>query len=259
MDSRPQKFKIRTAYNDIRVYRHRERLELRSHDNALQSVIDLRSPERLQLSNLEHLMASLLFIPEPERILVLGTAAGSLLHYLRHYLPLASITTIDIDDLLVDRMLQMQVLPAADDRLAYVHADAAEYVVNCDRQFDLILVDVFHGARSPAWLLQNDTIDAIHRVCGERGAVAYNLLVASDHEYRLFYRRLSRAYDDLTLCLPVQNFENRVVCAVRHRAPVIDMNDHLDRAGALSERFGVDFLRLLSVIYSANPMGVGLL
>jgi hypothetical protein len=79
MEAVPEKFKIRTAYNEFHVFRHQGLLELRSGDNSLQSAIDPRAPQRLCLRNLEHLMTVLLFIPEPRNILVLGTAAGSLL------------------------------------------------------------------------------------------------------------------------------------------------------------------------------------
>jgi len=252
-------FKIRTAYNDLHVCHRRGLLELRSRGNALQSAIDLQAPERLCLKNLQHLMFALLFIPEPERILVLGTAAGSLIHYLRHYLPQARITAVDIDAELVDRMMQLQVLPLADDRLEYVHADAAAYIDASRQCFDLTLVDVFNGARSPSWLLRRDSGEALHRICSERGAVSYNLLLASDHDFKSFYRSLRRIYRDNTVCLPVQGYENRIVCAVRQPQSEAGMNEHLQRASVLSSGFGIDFMQLLSVAYNSNPSGIGLL
>lgn len=254
-----ENFKLRTAYNDVRISRHRDILELRSHDNALQSVIDLRSPECLRLKNLEQLMTALLFIPRPERILMLGTAAGSLLHYLRHFLPQSRVTAVDIDAELVDRMLQIQLLPPPSDRLEYVHADAADYIAGSDRQFDLVLVDLFIGACSPGWLLKRESSEAIYRICGEHGAVAYNLLLASDHDFRLFYRDLMRLYDDRTLYMPVRGFENRIVCAVRHAESETGMDDRLLRASALSTELGIDFVQLLSVAYNSNPTAIGLL
>jgi len=260
MESLFENFNIRTAYNDIRIHRHRGLLEFRSHDNALQSVIDLQSPERLCLRNLEQLMTVLLFIPPPQRILVLGTAAGSLLHYLRHYLPAASVTAVDIDAELVEQLRHRKILPAAGDRLSYVHADAAEFITDRDLRFDLVLVDVFTGAHSPAWLLQPESGRSLYRICSEYGAVSYNLLLASDHQFRQCYQELRRLYRGLTLSLPVQGFENRIVCAVRGPAPDGgDMGALLARADTLSASLGIDFRRLLSVAYNSNPAGIGLL
>ena len=254
-----ENFKIRTEHNDIQVCYRRGLLELRSRDNALQSVVDLQSPERLCLENLEHMMTVLLFIPEPERILVLGTAAGSLLHYLRHFLPRARITSVDIDAELVDRMLQLKVLPPAGSRLEYVHADAASYIAAAPQPFDLVLVDIFTGARSPSWLLQREAGEALYRLCSERGAVSYNLLLASDHDFGAFYRLIRRIYRDNTLCLPVQGLENRIVCAVRQAQSRTDTDQRLRQASALSSRLGIDFVRLMSVACNSNPSGIGLL
>ena len=259
MDRLFENFKLRTAYNDLHVCRRQGLLELRGRDNALQSVIDLQTPERLCLKNLEHLLAALLFIPEPRRILVLGTAAGSLIHYLRHALPLARITAVDIDDELVARMLHLQVLPPADDRLEYVHADASAFIAAERRNFDLVLADIFTGAHSPSWLLRRETSEALYRLCGEQGAVSYNLLLASDHDFSAFYRSLRRIYAERTLYLPVQGFENRIACAVRHAQPASDMSQRLHRADSLSTSLGIDFVQLLSVAYNSNPSGVGLL
>jgi spermidine synthase len=234
-------------------------LELRDRDHALQSVIDLQAPERLCLRNLEHMMSALLFIPTPQRILVLGTAAGSLLHYLRHYLPRARITAVDIDAELTDRMLRLELLPPAGDRLEYVHADAAAFIAAERRQFDLVLVDVFNGACSPPWLLQREANEALHRLCAEHGAVSYNLLLASDHDFKAFYRSLGRLYGENTLSLPVKGFENRVVCAVRQPRSPGNMDELLRHADRLSSSLGIDFVQLLSVAYNSNPSGVGLL
>ncbi len=255
-----ENFKIRTAYDEFRVYRHQGLLELRSGDNALQSAIDPQNPERLCLRNLEYLMSALLFIPNPGNILVLGTAAGSLLHYLRHYLPAARVTAVDIDAELIAELRQLQVLPPAGDRLEYRIADAAEYLAGCEQRFDLVLVDLFNGATSPAWLLRRDTSDALKRICSARGAVSYNLLLASDHDFARFYRDLRRLYGELTLSLPVPGFENRIVCAVRDRPRDDgDMHARLQRAGEMAARLGLDFPRLLAVAYNSNPSGVGLL
>ena len=102
MDQRKQNFKIETAHNSIHLVYDRDRLELRGRDKALQSVINLGKPQQLELANLEYLMSVLLFMPAPRRVLMLGTAAGSLLHFLQHHFPQADITAVDIDAELIE-------------------------------------------------------------------------------------------------------------------------------------------------------------
>jgi len=259
MEQENEKFKIETAYNRIHAEFRQGRLELRSSDNALQSVINLQHPHRLELKNLEYLMAVLLFIPAPAHILVLGTAAGSLLHFLRHHLPQAKITAVDIDVELVERMLQMEILPPADDGLSYVYDDAARFIPHCNQSYDLILVDIFHGAQSPAWLLEKKMTENLYRLLTEQGALAYNLIIGSEHEFKLFYRDLRLVFAGQTLCLPVKGFENTLTYGIRYPVPERDMTWYLHQATEQSERLGIDFMRVLSVIYNTNPVGRGVI
>lgn len=259
MEEKTENFKIETAHNCIDLCQLDGRLELRSKDNTLQSLIDLRNPHKLGLRNLEHLMSVLLFIPEPKRILMLGTAAGSLLHFLRHYFPQAEITALDIDAELVEKMLQMNFLPPAGSGLTYVYDDAARFILACDQEYDLILSDVFTGAQSPAWLLEKKYIGGLYNRLSERGALGYNLLIDSEHDFKLFYRDLRLVFNRQTLCLPVKGFENTIAFGIRHALPQRDMSWYMQQAMTLSERLEIDFLKILSVIYNTNPVNAGVL
>jgi len=259
MEEKIKNFKIETTYNRINAYFLQGRLELHSGDDALQSVIDLQNPHHLALKNLEHLMAVLLFIPQPERILMLGTAAGSLLHFLRHYYPEATITAVDIDAEFIEQLLEMEILPPAQAGLSYVYDDAAHFIEHCDQNYDLILIDVFNGAQSPAWLLQKNATNNLFRLLTERGALAYNLLIDSEHDFKLFYRDLRQVFDEQTLCLPVQGLENTIAYGIRSSPPPLEMTQYMQLAVELSERFEIDFMQILAVIYNTNPVGRGVI
>jgi spermidine synthase len=252
-------FKIETAYNSIHLCYRDGRIQLRSHDNALQSVIDLENRHRLELKNLEYLVSVLLFIPAPRRILMLGTAAGSLLHFLRHHYPQTDITAVDIDAELIEQLLQMDILPAADSGLDYIYADAAEFITRCEQDYDLVLFDIFNGAQSPAWLLAKTVIGQLYELLTEQGALACNLLIDSDHDFNLFYRDFRRAFDQRSLSLPVAGFENRIVHGVRAATAENDMSANLQKALALSEKLDLDLMPILAVIYNTNPVDRGLI
>lgn len=257
MDGKSENFKIRTVHNEFIARRRGSRFELHGRDGALHSVVDLEDPGQLQLENLVLMMTALLFIPRPQSILVLGTAAGSLLHYLRRRLPRAELTSVDIDAAMVERLLQAGLLPEPGEKLEYVHADAAAWVPACERRFDLILVDIFNGARSPGWLLDETFIAALRASLSEHGAAAYNLLIPSNHDFERFYRRLRRSYADLTLQIPAAELENRIVCAFRAVHRKRDLQSRLQAATALSDELGIDCLRLLNLACNSNPAGVG--
>lgn len=254
-----EKFKIETAKNTIEVCYQQECVELRGRGNALQSVINLKYPHRLELKNLEHLMAVLLFIPEPERILMLGTAAGSLLHFLKYHYPQSDITTVDIDAELIEQLLKRGILPPAQAGLTYVFDDAARFIADCEQSYDLVLVDIFNGSQSPAWLLEKESIDELHRLLTRRGALAYNLIINSEHDFKRFYRSLRLVFDGETLCLPVKGLENTVAYGIRSSRPVRDMTQNIENANSLSQRLGFDLVNVLSVIYNTNPVGRGVI
>jgi len=259
MEQKTKNFKIETAYNRINACFLQDRLELRSGDDALQSVIDLHNPHRLALKNLEHLMAVLLFIPQPERILMLGTAAGSLLHFLRYHYLAAEITAVDIDVELIEQLLEIGILPPAQARLSYVYDDAEHFIEHCDQNYDLILIDVFNGAQSPAWLLEKIATNNLFRLLTKRGALAYNLLIDSEHDFKRFYRDLRLVFDQQTLCLPVQGLENTIAYGLRSPPPPLEMTQYMQLAVELSERLEIDLMRVLAVIYNTNPVGHGVI
>ncbi|MDH3633468.1 MAG: hypothetical protein OES20_02075 [Gammaproteobacteria bacterium] len=254
-----ENFKIVTAQNSIDVCYHQGRVELRSRDNALQSMVNLENPHRLELKNLEHLMAVLLFIPEPERILMLGTAAGSLLYFLNHHYPHSEITTVDIDAELIEQLLKKEILPPVRTGLDYVYDDAARFITDCEQSYDLVLVDIFNGSQSPAWLLEKESIDKLYRLLTWRGALAYNLIIDSEHDFKRFYRDLRLVFDGQTLCLPVKGLENTIAYGICSPQPGRDMTQNIEHATSLSQRLGFNLVGVLSVIYNTNPVGRGVI
>ena len=259
MDDSYKNIKIETPYNSINLVYHRGLIELRGADKSLQSAINLEKPHQLELRNLEYLISVLMFISAPQRVLMLGTAGGSLLHFLRHYYPQADITAVDIDNELITQLMDLEILPPADERLTYVFDDAARTIQSFEQRFDLVLVDVFNGAQSPPWLLEKSTLQKLHNMTSDNGALAFNLLIDSDHDFKLFYRYLRQLFKQQTLSLPVGGLENKIVYGIRGACPANDMASNMQTALELSAQLDIDFMPILSVIYNTNPVGDGLI
>ena len=259
MEQGIQNFKLVTAYNSLYLVQSEDRLELRGHDKAVQSIVNLAQPDRLEMENLRYLVAALLFIPAPRRILMLGTGAGALLHFLRHHYPRARLTALDIDRELIDEMHARDLLPAADARLEYVCADAADYLEQTRDRFDLVAVDLFYGAQTPAWLLAKERLRQLQALLENPGALAFNLLLDSNHDLQRFYRDLQGLFRQQTLSIPVPGLENRVVIGVSGDVGSRDMAANLQRAADLSAQLDLDLVAMLSLMYNTNPAGNGLL
>jgi len=258
MTSNPPTFKAQTPYNHISIRQMDSKLELFAGD-ALQSAIDLNNPHRLLLKNLTALMGILLFIPEPKRILVLGTAGGSLVQFFQHHYTQCQITTIEIDAELLALMHSHMQLPIADDRLTYVIDDAEHYLQHCQQKFDLIITDLFIGNQSPEWLLNAESMQIINRCLSDQGGVAYNLMIPGEYAFKQYYRDLRQVFNRQTLCLPVTDLDNTLAYAFRYKVPERDMDWYMQNALKLGEVHDINYMEILSTIYTTNPSGHGVI
>jgi spermidine synthase len=248
-------FKATTKYASLSIVQNADCVELRSDTNALHSVINIKNPQKLALRNLEYLMGVLLFIPAPQKILLLGTGGGSLIHFLRHHYPRSHLTSVDNDSELQDLIRQKMLLPEAGENLVYLIDDASRYLQHCEQQFDLILVDIFSGSQSPGWLLSSPAMRQLYKLLTDQGAVAYNLLVDSDHDFKLFFENLGQLFNQQILSLAVDGFENRLVYGFCNAPPRREMSYYIEHAIAMAEIQDIDYLSVLSTIYTTNPIG----
>lgn len=259
MTTDPSIFKVDTAYNSIFIESDEESWTLRTADRDLQSRINRQNPEQLALKNLCYSMGILLFLPAPESICLLGTGGGGLIHFLRHHYPASRINAVEIDGELLEIMHREMALPGADERLTYIIDDALHYIDNCRDQFDLIIVDLFLGNRSPAWLLQAGSMLKLYTMLNPQGGLSYNLVIDSETDFNEFYASLRRTFHQQTLCLPVEDLDNTIVFAFRQPPAERDMTAYMTLAYELGTRQGIDYMEILSAIYGTNPTGSGVI
>lgn len=251
--------KFNTRHTSLSIVRTANTLELRFGEDSLQSRLNIKYPHNLELKNLKYLSAILLFIPAPRNILLLGTGGGSLVHFLRYHYPQSHLTSVDFDAELQELMHQKMLLPEANKNLQYVIDDAAKFIHHCEQQFDLILVDIFDGSQSPDWLLGLPGIRQMYSLLSDQGAVAYNLLIESEHSFKLFSRNLTRVFERQTLFLPVERFDNKLAYGFRARPTRHEMSYYLQHASNMAEMHDINYNEVLAAIYNANPVGSGII
>ncbi|MCH6565439.1 MAG: hypothetical protein IH811_06145 [Proteobacteria bacterium] len=93
----------------------------------------------------------------------------------------------------------------------------------------------------------------------DQGAVAYNLLIDSEHSFKLFYRNLTRVFEQQVLYLPVEGYDNILVYGFRFRPPQREMTYYLQHASIMTELHYINYNEILAAIYSANPVGSGII
>lgn len=109
---------------------------------SVQSAMRINSPDELLCGYTSAMLAFLLANPTPQHILLIGLGGGSLVKYCYRNLPDCRITVLEIDaDVIALR--EQFMIPANDDRLQIIHADAITYLHQNAMQVDVILLDGF--------------------------------------------------------------------------------------------------------------------
>lgn len=115
-----------------------------------------------------------------KRIAVLGVAGGTVIHLLHEMFPEASITGVDIDQVMIDlgkRYFGLAGLP-----LTTVTMDAQDFIARQkEKKYDLIIIDLFIGREIPSFVQSEAFLKKLPRLLRPGGAVLINFL--REHEY----------------------------------------------------------------------------
>jgi uncharacterized protein YuzB (UPF0349 family) len=118
---------------------------------------------------------------ELEPALILGLGAGSLMHIFRKEWQWdVPVTGVEIDPIVLQAGRKYFELDKYEN-LDIVQSDALDYVRQCDREYGLIIVDVYVGSEVPAALQEEAFIRQLARITSRPGMVLFNRMV-SDKE-----------------------------------------------------------------------------
>ncbi|MFI6272177.1 spermidine synthase [Micromonospora zamorensis] len=147
-------------------------------DGAPQSHVDLTDPTHLEFEYVRRLAAALdLIAPagEPLRVLHLGGGALTLPRYVSATRPGSTQRVSEVDGALVE--LVRRVLPWPSDTRLRVRVEDARAVLTStrDASYDVVVADVFAGARTPAHLTSVEYAAEVARVLRPAGWYLANL------------------------------------------------------------------------------------
>jgi spermidine synthase len=147
-------------------------------DGAPQSHVDLADPTHLEFEYVRRIAAAIdLSAPPgaPLRVLHLGGGALTLPRYVAATRPGSVQRVVEIDGPLVELVRRKLPLPAK--AAIRVRVDDARAAVESMREggYDLIVIDVFAGARTPAHLASAEFVQAVARVLDPAGRLIANI------------------------------------------------------------------------------------
>ena len=112
----------------------------------------------------------------PRRALILGLAAGTVVHLLTRRFGPVPIVAVDDDPELVEIARSEFSLDLAN--LEVTIGDAFAYVQTSTERFDLILIDLYHGHQPARGLVSRPFLAGLRRILEPKGQVVFNLFSA---------------------------------------------------------------------------------
>lgn len=217
----------------------------------VQGAMRIARPWNLELEYTREMMASLLLCDTPRKVLLIGLGAASLTKFLYRHYPLAHLTVVEIEPAVVAAARQFFKLPEDPRRLHLVIGDGAEFVLNSDKKFDLILVDGFDENARTGALETLPFYQACRAHLSVDGVMAVNMLTGN-RGFKAAAARISEAFDDRALVFPSCESGNAVALAAAGDPIAVHFDDLKERAQALKEATGLNLLATLTRLAQAK-------
>ncbi|PXW98775.1 spermidine synthase [Sphaerotilus hippei] len=206
----------------------------------VQGALRLRKPRQLELEYIRRMMAWLLLV-EPDdwselQVVQLGLGAATLTRYCHGELHLRT-TTVELNAQVIVACRQWFRLPADDERLQVIEADAGAWVADGQHaaSADVLQVDLYdHQAAAPV-LDDEDFYRDCHRVLRPGGVLAVNLF-GRNASFLRSARRIEAAFaaeGGVVVMLSPTDEGNTIVLAVKGRG--LPAPDELVRRARLVE------------------------
>lgn len=110
-----------------------------------------------------------------ESILLLGLGGGSIVASLLNKKKFkGTIVGVEIDEVVIE-IAEKEFQIGSMEHLEIVHGDAMNYVLQSERQFQLVIVDLFIDNAVPAQFYSKEFCDGLRRIIAENGFLLFNL------------------------------------------------------------------------------------
>ena len=222
----------------------------------VQGAMRIARPWSLELAYTREMMAGLLLRDArhwPRSALLIGLGAGSLAKFLYRNFPDCRISVVEINPQVEFFARQYFKLPDDPQRLSVQIACGADYLQDCNRQFDLILSDGFGANGRPGML---DT-PAFYQNCAahlrDDGLFCVNLL--REKGFVASVDRIKTAFSGQICVFPACDSGNTIVFGRASQPVEVSLTRLQERASALRKQTRLNLLPTVSRLQSALPAG----
>ena len=182
--------------------------------DEVQSRMRIGRPDALDLRYTRTMMSFLLFGPPPRAVAMIGLGGGSLAKFCHRHLPQARIDVIEVNPHVIALRQDFQV-PNDSERFRIFEADAAAFVRDTERRYDVLLLDAFGPRGLPAHLGTERYYEDCADVLNPGGLLVANLHSAARNRDACI-ERIARCFGGGALVVEESDARNTIVFARRH-------------------------------------------
>jgi spermidine synthase len=218
-----------------------------------QSGMRISDTTALQFAYTRKMMSFLLFVHEPHDILMLGLGGGSLAKFCYRHLPKTRITAVEIDANVLAFRDQF-LLPQDDARFTVIEGDAGQYLRDCTRRHDVVLIDAFDRNGFAAAVSSREFYLNVRDTLAVNGVMVANMVGAkADRVAHLDL--IADVFNDNIVVLPIKNDGNYLVFAFRDASFEPRWRWIENQTKAMQKHFGLDFPKFATTLKRSRKDG----
>ncbi len=219
-------------------------------DGVTQSLMDINEPAAACLPHAQWLGLSLL--SQPNSVLLAGLGGGDII---RQFTAAGSSADFVCCERCPDIIHAYQQYFSPKDNevdVALLQEDINDFIPQCQRQFDLIVLDVFAGSSQPDFLVQETFYQAALDCLSDRGVLALNVKIDQQEPLLQLALMLRRVFSKKLLMIPVTDCDNVIMFAFKGK-PFGQSDKHfLEQVEALNQLLAKPIVVDMGVIKASN-------
>lgn len=225
-------------------------------DGSKQSQMLRGFPNRLQ-TPYEKVMAcwQLFLTPAANDVLLLGLGGGSATKHCLQALPKANVSVVELRETVVSIARNYFALPH-DERLTVYLDDGAQFINHqaqaADRQYDLLLVDMYDLENLYAYIYSEDFLMNSLKLLRVGGVLALNLWGSHQARFKSVVAAVGKVFHWKILVVPVAESSNVIVLAFHPDTPKYTFDSLLARINDLEKAFAMPWKVYLETILQNN-------
>ena len=231
-------YREENAESHLEIWDEDDRRSLWFDDVILQSEIHIHDPAVLPNPVNRAMLAHLMFEPPLRTVLLAGCGGGAIARWLNARAPDVEGDAVELSPTVARLAREYFDFPPQETRWRLLVGDVREHLVNCNRHYDFILVDLEENQVSPNWLTDETFLRTCHERLTKSGTLTMNLITEDNNTSSAALLRIRQVFSGGIALLSDPSHDNLLVLANREGTPSIPESAELDNAG---KRWGMDF------------------